>query len=91
VVTPIHDQKILDAAHDEQLAVGDEARISEVKVQFTFTVEPTDTGTKLKFSGDFNGALIKGALVKAVERDGIVQLDTTLQRLDELAKAPACA
>ncbi len=65
--------------------------LAEVKVQFTFTIEPADTGTKLNLSGDFNGALIKGALVKAVERDGIVQLDTTLQRLDELAKAPACA
>src|SRR4029079_438849 len=28
VVTPIHDQEILDAADDEQLAVGDEAEIS---------------------------------------------------------------
>jgi uncharacterized protein YndB with AHSA1/START domain len=64
---------------------------AEVKVQFTFAVEPTDTGTKLTLSGNFDGALINGALVKAVERDGIVQLDTTLQRLDEVAKAPACA
>jgi len=64
---------------------------AEVKVQFTFAVEPADTGTKLTLSGNFDGALINGALVKAVERDGIVQLDTTLQRLDEVAKAPACA
>ena len=64
---------------------------AEVKVQFTFAVEPTDTGTKLKFSGNFDGALIKGSLVKAVEREGIVQLDTTLRRLGELAMAPACA
>src|SRR5271156_320407 len=28
VVTPIHDQKILDTADDEQLAVGDEAQVS---------------------------------------------------------------
>ena len=64
---------------------------AKVKVQFTFAVEPTDTGTKLTLSGNFDGALINGALVRAVERDGIVQLDTTLQRLDEVAKAPACA
>jgi carbon monoxide dehydrogenase subunit G len=64
---------------------------AEVKVQFTFAVEPADTGTKLTLSGNFDGALINGALVKAVERDGIVQLDTTLRRLDEVARAPACA
>ena len=28
VVTPVHDQEILDAADDEQLAVGDEAEVS---------------------------------------------------------------
>src|ERR1700722_659861 len=28
VIAPVHDQQVLDAAHDEQLAVGDEANVS---------------------------------------------------------------
>ena len=37
--------------------------------------------------GDFEGALIKGALGKAVEKDGVKQLDKTLDQLDALASA----
>ena len=36
--------------------------------------------------GDFEGALIKGALGKAVEKDGGQTLDKTLDQLDELAR-----
>jgi uncharacterized protein YndB with AHSA1/START domain len=62
---------------------------AEVRAWFTYTVEPTDTGTNLKLSGDFDGALINDTLDRAVEKDGTVQLDTTLQRLEELATAAA--
>ena len=34
-------------------------------------------------SGDFEGAMIKGALGKAVEKDGVKQLDETLQQLGD--------
>ena len=37
--------------------------------------------------GDFEGALIKGALGKAVEKDGAKQLNKTLDQLDALASA----
>jgi hypothetical protein len=39
--------------------------------------------------GDFEGAMIKGALGKAVEKDGAKQLSTTLDQLDALASASA--
>jgi hypothetical protein len=60
-----------------------------VKAQFTFTIEPAGSGSKFSVFGDFEGALIKGALGKAVEKDGVRQLDTTLDQLDALASASA--
>ena len=58
-----------------------------VKAQFTFTIHPAESGSKFTVFGDFEGALIKGALGKAVERDGVKQLDKTLDQLDALASA----
>ncbi|MCP9620868.1 SRPBCC family protein [Nocardia otitidiscaviarum] len=58
-----------------------------VKVQFTFDITAEGDGTKFAVSGDFEGALIKGALGKAVEKDGLTQLDKTLAQLDTLATA----
>ncbi|MGH3552854.1 MAG: type II toxin-antitoxin system Rv0910 family toxin [Mycobacterium sp.] len=60
-----------------------------VKAQFTFTIEPAGSGSEFTVSGDFEGALIKGALGKAVEKDGVKQLDKTLDQLDALASASA--
>ena len=60
-----------------------------VKAQFTFSIEPARSGSKFSVFGDFEGALIKGALGKAVEKDGVRQLDTTLDQLDALASASA--
>jgi Polyketide cyclase / dehydrase and lipid transport len=60
-----------------------------VKAQFTFTIEPAESGSNFTVFGDFEGALIKGALGKAVEKDGVKQLDKTLDRLDVLASASA--
>ncbi|AKC40852.1 polyketide cyclase/dehydrase and lipid transport [Mycolicibacterium phlei] len=56
-----------------------------VKAKFQFTIEPSGNGSRFTVSGDFNGALIKGALGKAVEKDGMKQLDKTLDQLDALA------
>ncbi|MFF2552505.1 SRPBCC family protein [Nocardia sp. NPDC058058] len=58
-----------------------------VKVQFAFDITPEGAGSKFSVSGDFEGALIKGALGKAVEKDGLNQLDKTLTALDALATA----
>ncbi|AQT78467.1 polyketide cyclase [Mycolicibacterium litorale] len=58
-----------------------------VKADFAFTIEPIATGSRFTVSGDFEGALVKGALAKAVEKDGARQLDKTLAQLDQLASA----
>lgn len=58
-----------------------------VKADFAFTIEPIPTGSRFTVSGDFEGALVKGALAKAVEKDGARQLDKTLAQLDQLASA----
>jgi uncharacterized protein YndB with AHSA1/START domain len=61
-----------------------------VTCAFTFHLEPAgDSGSRFTLSGDFEGALVKGALGKAVEKDGAKQLDKTLAQLTELAAAHA--
>jgi carbon monoxide dehydrogenase subunit G len=60
-----------------------------VKAKFTFNIEAAGSGSKFTVFGDFEGALIKGALGKAVEKDGVKQLDKTLDQLDALASASA--
>jgi uncharacterized protein YndB with AHSA1/START domain len=61
-----------------------------VKCSFVFTLAPFgDNGSLFTVTGDFEGALIKGALGKAVEKDGAKQLDKTLAQLGELAAASA--
>lgn len=60
-----------------------------VKAKFTFTIDPTEKGSNFTVFGDFEGAMIKGALGKAVEKDGVKQLDKTLDQLDALASASA--
>ena len=78
----------VDAPHD--LVLGGTG-MAGVQAQFRFTIEPVDTDrAKFTVTGDFEGALVKGALAKAVEKDGIRQLNRTLGQLDALASAPVC-
>ncbi|BBX87379.1 type II toxin-antitoxin system Rv0910 family toxin [Mycolicibacterium aubagnense] len=58
-----------------------------VKCHFEFSVTPSDGGSKFSVAGDFEGALVKGALAKAVEKDGAKQLDKTLAQLGSVAAA----
>lgn len=58
-----------------------------VKALFEFTVTPSGDGSEFTVAGDFEGAMVKGALAKAVEKDGAKQLDKTLEQLDALAAA----
>ncbi|MEN4479488.1 type II toxin-antitoxin system Rv0910 family toxin [Mycolicibacterium cosmeticum] len=60
-----------------------------VKARFVFGIEPIATGSRFTVSGDFEGALVKGALAKAVEKDGVKQLDKSLDALDAYAAASA--
>jgi uncharacterized protein YndB with AHSA1/START domain len=59
-----------------------------VRAEFHFIIEPLGETAKFTVTGDFEGALVKGALAKAVEKDGRRQLDMTLGQLDALASAP---
>ncbi|OHV04031.1 type II toxin-antitoxin system Rv0910 family toxin [Mycobacterium talmoniae] len=65
------------------------AGMAGVKCQFEFSVTPAGDGSQFSVAGDFEGALIKGALGKAVEKDGAKQLDKTLAQLETLASAGA--
>ena len=60
-----------------------------VKCEFTFSMKPEGTGTELTIAGDFDGALIKGALGKAVEKDGTKHLSKSLDQLAVLAATRA--
>ncbi|OBJ67714.1 SRPBCC family protein [Mycobacterium sp. 1274756.6] len=60
-----------------------------VKCNFEFSVTPAGDGSEFTVAGDFEGALIKGALGKAVEKDGAKQLDKTLAQLEALAAQAA--
>lgn len=61
--------------------------MANVKVAFVFTIVPVADGSELTVVGDFSGTLVKGALAKAIEKDGVKQLDSSLNALDELANA----
>jgi uncharacterized protein YndB with AHSA1/START domain len=66
--------------------------MANVKCAFTFDLRPVgDAASNFTLSGDFDGAMIKGALGKAVEKDGAKQLEKTLAQLTELAAARASA
>jgi uncharacterized protein YndB with AHSA1/START domain len=78
--------KSVDAPH--RLVLGGTG-MAGVKAEFRFTIEPTADGSTFTVSGEFEGALVKGALAKAVEKDGVRQLDKTLEQLDALATASA--
>lgn len=60
-----------------------------VKATFEFTIAAEGAGSRFTVAGDFEGALVKGALAKAVEKDGVKQLDKSLDALDALASAAA--
>lgn len=79
----------IDAINAPRSLVLSGTGMAGVKAQFTFAIEPAESGSKFTVFGDFEGALIKGALGKAVEKDGIKQLDKTLDQLDALASASA--
>ena len=56
-----------------------------VQVAFTFSVEPDGNGgSKASAAAEFEGQMITGALGKAVEQDGLKQLQESLDKLAEL-------
>ena len=76
----------VDAPHS--LVLGGTG-MAGVKARFVFDIQPIASGSRFTVSGDFEGALVKGALAKAVEKDGVKQLDKSLDALDARAAASA--
>ncbi|MGN6160533.1 MAG: type II toxin-antitoxin system Rv0910 family toxin [Marmoricola sp.] len=58
-----------------------------VKVKLTTSVIPDGDGSAVTVSADFEGAMIVGALGKAVEKDMLANLDASLAKLEALASA----
>ena len=56
-----------------------------VTAAFSFELTPVGDQTEVQVSGEFQGSLIKGALGKAVEKDGTKQLQASLDKLATLA------
>jgi hypothetical protein len=53
-----------------------------------FAMGPAETGSWFTFAGDLEGTLVRGALVKAVERDCTKQVEMSLMLLEALAAPP---
>lgn len=81
--------KVVDNAGSPLSLTMSGTGMAGVKCQFEFSVTPSGDGSQFSVAGDFEGALIKGALGKAVEKDGAKQLDKTLAQLEALASAAA--
>lgn len=77
---------VTDIEESKKLAMSGTG-MAGVKVGFAFVIEPDEVGSKFSVIGDFEGALIKGALGKAVEKDFGKQLTKTIAQLDALAAA----
>jgi hypothetical protein len=80
------DWTVTEAQAPSVLALTGEG-MAGVVCSFRFEVTPDEGGSTIAISGDFEGALIKGALGKAVEKDGRKQLDAALHKLAALATA----
>lgn len=82
-------EKVVDEDGSPRSLTMSGTGMAGVKCRFDFTVTPDGDGSQFSVAGDFEGALIKGALGKAVEKDGAKQLDKTLAQLEALASAAA--
>jgi hypothetical protein len=61
--------------------------VAGLKAQCEFAIAPAGSGSLFTLTGDFAGTPVRGAFVKAIERDGIDHVDRSLQLLDALASA----
>jgi uncharacterized protein YndB with AHSA1/START domain len=55
-----------------------------VKVAINLSVTPTDSGSRFDLATSFEGAMIVGALGKAIEKQGAVELNTSLDNFEGL-------
>jgi hypothetical protein len=59
--------------------------VAGLTAQCGFTIAPTGTGSRFTVVGDFAGTLVRGSVVKAVEREGVAQLVKSMALLEVLA------
>ena len=55
-----------------------------VKVAIQLTATPTDSGSRFDLSSSFEGQMIVGALGKAIEKQGTIELEQSLDKFAEL-------
>lgn len=55
-----------------------------VKITIAFSLSANGEGTTLEMSTDFQGQMIVGALGKAIEKQGAVEIETSLGKLAEI-------
>ena len=70
-----------DAPH--QLSMSGEG-MAGVKITIAFALSASGEGTTLEMSTDFQGQMIVGALGKAIEKQGAVEVETSLGKLAEI-------
>jgi hypothetical protein len=58
-----------------------------VKIKFTLSVAPADTGSTATIDADFSGAMIVGPIGAAVAKNASADLETSLAKLAELVAA----
>ncbi|WP_064751520.1 SRPBCC family protein [Mycobacterium sp. URHB0044] len=59
--------------------------VAGLTAQCGFTITPAGTGSRFTVVGDFAGTLVRGSVVKAVEREGVAQLVKSMALLEALA------
>ena len=78
---------VVDEVDAPKRLVTSATGMAGVKVRFEFLVEPVGEGSDVTIHGDFEGQLIVGALGKAVEKDGMKNLEESLAKLETVATA----
>lgn len=59
--------------------------VAGLTAQCVFSIAPAGTGSRFTVVGDFAGTLVRGPVVKAVEREGVVQVVKSMALLEVLA------
>lgn len=76
----------VETVDPEKLLVITGSGMAGVKSRFAFAIEPSaDGGTDVSIEANFEGSLVVGALAKAVEKDGLKNLNDSLDKLTAAA------
>ncbi|HET7691235.1 MAG TPA: SRPBCC family protein [Nocardioidaceae bacterium] len=76
----------VETVEPEKLLVITGVGMAAVKSRFSFAItSSTDTETEVTIDANFEGSLVVGALAKAVEKDGLKNLNDSLDKLSAAA------